>query len=166
MCSSTETDIAEIRLTEILMKQTLKMEDVADRISFRIHTVSRLIQQMSRRTLKSLDLTPAQWRALMGVCTESGMTLQKLTQFAQISQPLMSQAVKSLEGKGLVSRSSPANDRRVSVLVATPEGLKLGEQAYAAMLEVEEHLVSCVGDRDSKKLKNLLDNLISGCAGV
>lgn len=102
----------------------------------------------------------------MGVCTESGMTLQKLTQFAQISQPLMSQAVKSLEGKGLVSRSSPANDRRVSVLVATPEGLKLGEQAYAAMLEVEEHLVSCVGDRDSKKLKNLLDNLISGCAGV
>ena len=151
-------------MTETKTSQKLRAEDVADRISFRVHTASRLIQQMSRRTQKQLDLTPAQWRALMGVCTEPGMTLQKLTLFAQISQPLMSQAVKSLEDKNLVSRSSPAEDRRVSVIVATPEGLRLGEQAYASMLQMEEHLIASIGDSDSDELKILLDRLIAGCA--
>ena len=101
----------------------------------------------------------------MGVCTEPGMTVQELTQFAQISQPLMSQAVKSLEDRNLVTRSSPVGDRRVSVIVATPEGVRVGEQAYESMMKVEEHLISSLGGNDSDELKILLDRLIAGCAG-
>ena len=72
-------------------------DEIADRTTFRLHTASRLIKQMSITQLKTLALTQAQWRALSGVCTQPGATLQHLTAFAQISQPLMSQAVKSLE---------------------------------------------------------------------
>ncbi len=141
----------------------LNKKDVTDRISFRIHTASRLIQQMSRRRLKTLDLTPAQWRALLGVCTEQGMTLQKLTEFARMSQPLISQAVKALEHKKLVTRSSPIEDKRVSVLAATPKGLRLGEKAYVLVMEVEEQIIASLDQNGPKRLNAQLDRLIAGC---
>lgn len=142
---------------------SLSKQDVTDRISFRIHTASRLIQQMSRRRLKTLDLTPAQWRALLGVCTEQGLTLQKLTEFARMSQPLISQAVKVLENKKLVTRSSPVGDKRVSILVATPKGISLGEKAYALVMEIEEQIISSLGQNGPKRLNAQLDRLIAGC---
>ena len=142
---------------------SLNKQDVTDRISFRIHTASRLIQQMSRRRLKTLDLTPAQWRALLGVCTEQGMTLQKLTDFARMSQPLISQAVKVLENKKLVTRSSPVEDKRVSILVATPKGIRLGEKAYVLVMEIEEQIISSLGKNGPRQLNAQLDRLIAGC---
>ena len=142
-------------------KSTLEKE-ITDRTTFRLHTASRLIQQLSLTQLKSLDLTQAQWRALSGICSQPGATLQHLTAFAQISQPLMSQAVKALEKRELVTRKTPQNDRRSSVIEATDLGLSVYKQAFEAMLTVEETIVSILGKEQSEQFKNLLDTIIKG----
>ena len=137
-------------------------EEISDRATFRLHTASRLIQQMSVTKLKAFELTQAQWRALLWVCTQPGATLQHLTAFAQISQPLMSQAVRALEGRGLVSRETPANDKRSSVIVATDEGVALYEQAFSAMMTVDEKIHAILGKKDTEKLKSLLNAIVVG----
>lgn len=137
-------------------------EDITERATFRLHTASRLIQQMSITQLKALDLTQAQWRALSGVCIQPGATLQQLTAFAQISQPLMSQAIKILENRALVSRKTPLNDKRSSVILVTDNGLTLYKKAYSAMMTVDEKISSILGKDDTKKFKSLLDAIVIG----
>lgn len=145
-----------------LAQRTPSEQEITNRISFALHTASRLVKQISVSQLKELELSQAQWRALSGACTQPQATLQQLTAFAQISQPLLSQAVKSLEARGLVSRQTPAQDKRSSLIVATAQGLALYRQAYASMMEVEAQIHAVLGKRDGDKLKVLLDRLVSG----
>lgn len=142
--------------------QTFTKEDFTDRTTFRLHTASRVIQQMSTNQLKTIELTQAQWRALSGICIQPGATLQYLTAFAQISQPLMSQAVKSLEERKLVTRDTPIKDKRSSVIVATKKGKELYLKAYSAIMTVDEKITSILGKEDSQKLKSLLDAIVVG----
>lgn len=134
-------------------------QDITDRITFRLHTASRLVQQLSQQKLKALELSQAQWRALSAICSQPGTTLQQLTAFAQISQPLMSQAVKKLEERALIARQTPQNDKRSSVLTATESGQALCRQAYAAMMSVESELKGLLGEQDTTALKALLDTI-------
>lgn len=137
-------------------------EDITERVTFRLHTASRLIQQMSTAQLKVLDLTQAQWRALSGVCIQPSATLQQLTAFAQISQPLMSQAIKTLENRALVSRKTPHNDKRSSVILVTENGYALYQKAYSAMMAVDKKISNILGEEDTKKFKSLLDAIVLG----
>lgn len=152
-------------MTKFMMNDSVECftkEDITGRATFRLHTASRLIQQMSITQLKALDLTQAQWRALSGVCIQPGATLQQLTAFAQISQPLMSQAIKTLENRALVSRKTPLNDKRSSVILVTDNGLTLYKKAYSAMMTVDEKISSILGKDDTKKFKSLLDAIVIG----
>ncbi|MGB1238507.1 MAG: MarR family winged helix-turn-helix transcriptional regulator [Pseudomonadales bacterium] len=134
--------------------------DITKRISFALHTASRLVKQASVEQLKTLELTQAQWRALSGVCTQPSATLQQLTAFAQISQPLLSQAIKALEGRGLVERRRDESDKRSSLIVATAAGMDCYREAYAAMMKVETQINEVLGPSDSKVFKALLDRLV------
>ncbi len=144
-------------MTNTFSKDAITQQDIADRITFRLHTASRLVQQLSQQKLKALELSQAQWRALSAICSQPGTTLQQLTAFAQISQPLMSQAVKSLEERALIERRTPERDKRSSVLNATDSGKALGQRAYAAMMEVETELKTILGESDATQLNTLLD---------
>ena len=146
-------------MSNTFLNDGISQQDIADRITFRLHTASRLVQQLSQQKLKALELSQAQWRALSAICSQPGTTLQQLTAFAQISQPLMSQAVKSLEERALIERKTPEHDKRSSVLNATASGQALGQQAYAAMMEVESELKAILGERDATQLKALLDSI-------
>jgi len=120
------------------------------------------VKQASVEQLKELELSQAQWRALSGVCSEPQATLQQLTAFAQISQPLLSTAIKVLEERGLVERITPERDKRSSLIIATAAGEEVYAQAYAKMLNVEAQINRILGRRDSEKLKALLDALVAG----
>ena len=137
-------------------------EDFTERATFRLHTASRLVLQMSTAQLKTLDLTQAQWRALSGVSIQPSATLQQLTAFAQISQPLMSQAIKALEDRMLVSRKTPVTDKRSSVILVTESGLALYQKAYSAMMLVDEKIINILGEEDTKKFTSLLDAIVVG----
>ncbi len=152
-------------MTKTMMNNSVECftkEDFTERATFRLHTASRLIQQMSITQLKALDITQAQWRALSGVCIQPGATLQQLTAFAQISQPLMSQAIKTLEDRALVTRKTPLNDKRSSVILVTENGFTLYQKAYSAMMEVDERIINILGEEDTKKFKSLLDAIVVG----
>jgi len=145
-----------------MVKPTPSAQQVRNRISFGLHTASRLVKQASVAQLKELELSQAQWRALSGVCTEPQATLQQLTAFAQISQPLLSTAIKVLEERGLVSRITSEQDRRSSLIVATAAGEQIYREAYQKMMRVEEQINNILGKRDGEKLKALLDTLVAG----
>ncbi|EPJ50718.1 MAG: hypothetical protein OFPI_19570 [Osedax symbiont Rs2] len=149
-------------MSELNNNTRFSADELANRLTFKLHTASRLVQQMSGQKLKNLELSQAQWRALSGICTQPGTTLQQLTAFAQISQPLMSQAVKALEERNLVSRKTPQNDKRSSVLSPNQQGLQLYEQAYAAMLQVEQEMQLLLSDTGVQQLKSLLDVVVTG----
>ena len=103
--------------------------------SVAIHLVRRL-----RRADEVLGVTPARLSALSVLVFGGPRTLTELAAAEQVSGPTMSRLVAALEAEGLVRRSPLSNDRRASLLEATPEGKRLmqrGRRQRVARLSAE-----------------------------
>ena len=103
--------------------------------SVAIHLVRRL-----RRADESLGVTPARLSALSVLVFGGPRTLTDLAAAEQVSGPTMSRLVAALEADGWVRRTPLSNDRRASLLEATPEGKRLmhkGRRQRVARLSSE-----------------------------
>ncbi|MFM7225858.1 MAG: MarR family winged helix-turn-helix transcriptional regulator [Actinomycetota bacterium] len=86
-------------------------------------SVLRLGRRLRRHA--PADLTPAQLSALAAVRRDAGVTLSGLAEHERVQPPTMTRIVDALVAKGLVERSVCPDDRRVSLLRATPAGREL-----------------------------------------
>ena len=77
---------------------------------------------------------------LLSMLGEQPRTLTELALLQGVSLPTMSNSISTLEQRGWVKRSSPARDRRVVLIEATPLGMATVERVGKA---AEAHL----GDR-------------------
>lgn len=80
------------------------------------------------RKLRAVDiqtgLTAPKLSALSVIVFAGPITLGKLAQAEQVTPPTITRLVKDLESEGLVKRTTPANDRRVTIVQATATGRK------------------------------------------
>ena len=115
------------------MYRPARPEEVADRVhSAAIHLLRRV-----RREDEAIDLTPARLSALSVLVFGGPMTLGQLAAAEQVRSPTMSRLVSDLETRGLVTRTAPASDRRVTEVRATPRGrwtLQAGQRRRVATL--------------------------------
>jgi DNA-binding MarR family transcriptional regulator len=115
------------------MSPLASAEVVADRLhSAAIHLIRRV-----RREDQVIDLTPARLSALSVLVFGGPMTVGQLAAAEQVRSPTMSRLVSDLEARGLVTRTTPATDRRVAEVRATPRGrwtLQAGQRRRVASL--------------------------------
>ncbi|MDE5593161.1 MAG: MarR family transcriptional regulator [Clostridiales bacterium] len=84
-----------------------------------------------------------------------------------MSTPRVAAALKALEGKGYIVRSSSADDRRKTVVTITEKGRAATKRDEDALIGLVSHLFDTVGEKDlneflriSSAISGALDNMV------
>lgn len=116
----------------------------------------------SRRPSVSVPgLTPKEIYVLKIISSEEplepGIKVSDLSAKLNVSNPMVTQAVNSLEGAGLVERIGDPHDRRVVRIKVTEKGEEVISQVSEQILADIQGLVSYLGEADARELVRLLD---------
>lgn len=76
-----------------------------------------------------------------------------------VTQPTVSDALRSLEDKGIVSRRNDPSDRRVAIVTLTNVGTSLASELEAELTPVLEGSRSTDADEEATALKILLEEI-------
>jgi DNA-binding MarR family transcriptional regulator len=131
------------------------------RIFYRILRLKQIVAVSMEEALKPAGLTANQYTVLTLVRRFAPVTSAELARKLQISAQSMGESLKSLESRGLVSRSvSPANRRQV-LFVLTAEGKKLTLKADKLVAREEERFMSSLTPGAAAALEQALATLRS-----
>lgn len=116
----------------------------------------------SRRPPVSVPgLTPKEIYVLKIISSEDPLEpeikVSDLSAKLNVSNPMVTQAVNSLEGAGLVERISDPHDRRVVRIKVTEKGEEVISKVSEQILADIQGLVSYLGETDARELVRLLN---------
>jgi len=95
-----------------------------------------------------LNLTIEQWSVLYHLWKEDGISQQELCTATFRDKPSITRLVDNLEKLGLVKRLASKDDRRMNMILLTPDARKLEEQAMVMANEtLNEALESVPADK-------------------
>ena len=112
----------------------------ADSPGFLLWRVTNAWQRSVRAALAPLGLTHVQF-VLLASLTWSGetpVTQRSLADLAGTDEMMTSQAVRALDGKGLLTRVRSSTDGRAWILRPTPAGRRLAERAVGLVERADD----------------------------
>ncbi len=86
-------------------------------------------------------VTPVQYAALSAVLRQPGEDQRTLARLIGFDTSTIGSVIDRLEARGLMTRSSKPEDRRVRLLHVTPEGRALLEAAEPAVLRAQQRML-------------------------
>lgn len=132
-------------------------------IGFVLWKMFHLYQREVDRALAALNLTHLQFTTLTLTAwlAQDGdaVTLTKLVRHSEIHKVQLSQMLKALELKGMVSRTTSKTDVRAKDVTITDLGLRSMRQALPIAIEVQRRLFGEMGMPGGKLLKTFISVL-------
>ena len=113
--------------------------------------------------LKKMDLTLSQTRVLLVLALNNGVSIDYLAEKANIGKSSVTKSVKILEKKGFLTKEIDSEDNRRKVVKITKKGKEIQNAALQINDEIEESIISKIGENEIKTLKKqliALDELI------
>lgn len=112
-----------------------------------------------REMLSSSGVNEQKWRVLRVLQEKGPLELTPLSQEACLQLPSLTRMVRPMEEEGLISRTTPAEDRRKAVVAITEAGERLvrdhSAQSSAIFRQIEEEF----GAGQLEMLLDLLEDL-------
>ncbi|GAA4916649.1 DNA-binding MarR family transcriptional regulator [Actinomycetospora succinea] len=104
-----------------------RLEEPGDELVDAVMTASRALLAVVVRSLAAVDedVTLPQYRALVVLGQRGGMRSAELAAALAVTPPTCTRMCGRLEGKGLVVRERPADDRRAVAVSLSPAGRAL-----------------------------------------
>ena len=135
-------------------------ETTEDSPGFSLWQVSSLWQRKINAGLRQFDLTHAQFVLLASLLWlkdgDKPLTQVELASHAQMDTMMASNVLRTLETKGLVTRTPHPVDTRAKSLALTAKGKKLAEQAVPAVENIDRVFFSPLGSNADKFNQYLL----------
>ena len=120
-------------------------KQVFDRnIGFLVSDIARLIGVEYNRIMKPMGLTTPQFRMIMQLQREDGVTQSQLANILAVGKVSTSGLIDRLEQSGWIERRADPNDRRSNLIYLT-------DKAHA----IEERMMATGKDLTKQTLKNL-----------
>lgn len=141
-------------------KEIFSVQKAEDSAGFLIWQVTSLWQRSLNKILKKYKLTHAQFVVLASSAwlgrNSSHVTQAQIATYAKMDKMLVSNVVRMLEKKKLITRFESKKDTRAKLVVLTPVGFKI---LAPALNEVENFDRQFFGKLD-KALKNFNSGLV------
>ena len=142
------------------------VSDGIDRLGFLIHDVQRLMRKRFEARARGLGLSSAQWRLMVRVAKEEGITQARLAELLEIEPISVSRLVDRMEACGWIERRSDAADRRVRMIFPTAKASEAYAEVKSLAAEVYEVSLTSVAPEDRrvliKGLEAMVENLSDG----
>ena len=132
--------------------------NLENQLSFPLYAASREVIKAYRPYLEKLELTYTQYITMVVLWEEKRISAKELGKKLFLDSGTLTPVLKSLEGKGLVTRSRFPEDERVLLVEVTEEGYALKETASGIPEKVSFGLN--LGSEDMYKLYELLYKLL------
>ncbi|MBN9218410.1 MAG: MarR family transcriptional regulator [Mesorhizobium sp.] len=136
------------------------VSDGIDRLGFLIHDVQRLLRKRFETRASGLGLSSAQWRLMVRVAKEAGVTQARLAELLEIEPISVSRLVDRMEEGGWIERRADAADRRVRMIFPTEKASAAYADVKSLAGEVYEESLSGVSQEDRRLLIRVLDAIV------
>jgi DNA-binding MarR family transcriptional regulator len=133
----------------------LKLEN---QLCHRLYMASNRIIRNYREPLIKLDLTYPQYIVMMALWEKDGITIAELLEKTSIDGGAMTQILKKMTDKSLLSIVKDEDDKRRKVIKLEPHGDELRHQA-ASIPDKIKCSFSQITDQEAQKLIELLDKV-------
>jgi DNA-binding MarR family transcriptional regulator len=129
-----------------------------DRLIFLVFTAQQKLKNYIKNQLVKEDvkITIAQTGILALLKQNDGRTMTELSQILSIDNSTITGIVDRLEKAGFVKRNADPNDRRVSQIYITPEGIDEINKAIGILKRVNEEVKSGFFPEEIEAFKNVL----------
>ena len=134
-------------------------EDVDKKIVASLERFSQVFRILLRREAQERGLSPIQAQFLVHLL-HHGAALRRVSQLARefdLTRATVSEAVGSLEKKGLIRRESWPDDKRVTTLRLSPTGKHTAQELATWANVVEEHLKGRSAEEKEAVMRFLMD---------
>jgi DNA-binding MarR family transcriptional regulator len=129
-------------------------------LSYRLKRLYLLISQRTNDALKPYGVACSQWRVLVLV-SRAGMLAQRDLQHAMcVESATLTGIVDALAAKGWLERVESAEDKRVRVLLLTPEGRDRLEAIPDPYKIAEARMLQGVSETERAKTQAVLETMI------
>jgi len=139
------------------------VSDGIDRLGFLIHDVQRLMRKRFETRASGLGLSSAQWRLMVRVAKEAGITQARLAELLEIEPISVSRLLDRMEESGWVERRQHAGDRRVRMIFPTEKSRRTFGEVRSVAGEVFEQAMAGLSAEQRRAtiagLSTIVDNL-------
>lgn len=150
------------------------VSDGIDRLGFLIHDVQRLMRKRFETRASGLGLSSAQWRLMVRVAKEEGISQARLAELLEIEPISVSRLVDRMEEGGWIERRADAADRRVRMIFPTAKASEAYAEVKSLAGEVYEQSLAGVSLEHRRVLikaleamaENLADAEVASCEKV
>ena len=133
------------------MSDTYEQLKLKNQLCFPLYACSRKIVNAYTPHLKPLGLTYTQYLVFMVLWEKKEATVGELGSTLYLDAGTLSPLLKKLEIEGLIARTHPENDERVTSVKLTDKGEELKE----ACKDIPFNVASVVGSFDKKEIEQL-----------
>lgn len=142
------------------MSDTYEQLKLKNQICFPLYACSRKIVNAYTPYLKPLGLTYTQYLVFMVLWEKKEATVGELSSTLFLDAGTLSPLLKKLEKEGLIFRTHPENDERVTSIKLTDKGEELKEKCKDIPLEMAKNGTSLSAD-EAKELYRILYKFLS-----
>ena len=145
------------------LKQTKPFKSLEEEVVLNVARTAEVLASASAEVFKRVDLTPTQYNALRilrGAGAE-GLACREISERMVTKESDITRLLDRLEGRGLISRERPANNRRLVITRITKEGLRVLAELDEPVSESHRRQVGHLGKAQLKTLNKLLETLRS-----
>jgi MarR family transcriptional regulator for hemolysin len=128
-------------------------------LGFLVSDIARLLRRNMDRRLQSLNLTQAQWRAIVHLSRSEGMTQAMLAESLEIQPITLTRLVDRMESAGWVERRTHPLDRRAVQLYLTPQSQPILEEMHARATDTLNDATRGVAARAQRQLVATLEQI-------
>ncbi|WP_125777096.1 MarR family winged helix-turn-helix transcriptional regulator [Antribacter gilvus] len=122
------------------------------------HTVQRVTRAFDRALAEHGGSRPV-WFILGALHSGTTATQRELAAAVGIREATLTHHLRALEDRGIITRHRDPANRRVQLIVVTPEGQALFQVLRATALEFEQDLRRAVGEEELAALRSTLAKL-------
>jgi homoprotocatechuate degradation regulator HpaR len=112
-----------------------------------------------RKMLAESDITEQQWRILRVLLEHGPIEATRLAELAALQLPSQTRILKSMEQRGLVTRTSNPEDKRRQTVQVTDAGRAIVERHGDQAAALAKRFQDVLGKRDFDRLLTLLEKL-------
>ncbi|WP_274626599.1 MarR family winged helix-turn-helix transcriptional regulator [Arvimicrobium flavum] len=112
--------------------------DETDRLGFLLHDAARLMRRRFEKRASSFGLSSAQWRLLVRVFKDEGVTQARLAELLEIEPISVSRLVDRMVEGGWIERRFDEKDRRVRQIFLTDRSRPIFGDMRAVAMDVFE----------------------------
>lgn len=142
------------------------IQDLYDKPGYQIRRLRQIAAAIFAAEAADFEITSQQWTALEALRELPGLDQNALCEVLSLDRGTMATLLARIEERGLVRRSTPANDRRRKHVVITARGKRLLDAMKPAVARVQDRILAPLSVKDRSAFQTTLKILVDTHAGT